>query len=133
MKVKIGMIIGVILLMGTLLTGCASTALSEDFDEETVTSYAEEIISLLNTGDLETICNEKIDPDLSEYFTVDVLKKANDQYLSDAGEFKEYTSTLVVGTKADKTKEDCAVAIIKAKYENKTITYTISYLSLIHI
>lgn len=127
MKKIIGMTILIMSLFGMLLTGCASTKLSEDFDEATVKSAAEEIVTLLNNNDVETICNEKIDPELSEYFTTDTLQQAIDQYLSDVGAFKEYSKEAVIGTKAQKTKEDCAVAILKAKYENKNITYTISF------
>lgn len=127
MKKMIGMTILIMSLFGMLLTGCASTKLSEDFDEATVKSAAEEIVTLLNNNDVETICNEKIDSELSEYFTTDTLQQAIDQYLSDAGAFKEYSKEAVIGTKAQNTKEDCAVAIVKAKYENKSITYTISF------
>ena len=115
-----------IVILGTVLTGCTSTKLSEDFVEDDVKAAAEEIVSLMNDNDLEAIY-DKESSTLQEALTVDVLQDAVDQFLGDAGTFEKYDNEVVMGSRDKTTKEDYAVAVFVAVYEEKKITYTISF------
>ena len=49
-----------------------------------------------------------------------------EQNIGNRGAFVEYKSNVAVGAK-DSEGVDAAVAVVVAKYENKTVTYTMSY------
>ncbi len=124
-KTWVGMSL-LILILGTILTGCTSTKLSEDFVEDDVKTAAEEIVTLMNDNDFEAIYNKEGSV-LQGALTADGLQDAVDQLMSDAGAFEKYDSEVVMGSKDKTTKEDYAVAVLVAVYEEKKITYTISF------
>ena len=109
-----------------LIAGCSTPKLSEKFDEKNVKSSAENAIKLLNDGEYEKFCTDLPREDLKAVFTVDVLKNAVAQVMPNAGAFVEFSSESIIGQK-DKDGNESAVAVIVAKYENKKVTYTISF------
>lgn len=110
-----------------VLAGCgASQKLSDQFDEATVKAEAERIIDFINNDDLEGYCSVPMSAKMKEATTVEAMQSVVDQYLSERGAFVKYKSNTVVGAK-DTDGEDCAAAVIVAKYENQQVTYQISF------
>jgi predicted extracellular nuclease len=109
----------------TFLIGCASSNLADDFDEEEVKKATEEIISFVNNQDTMAIL------EISNVAMKDALDEETMQLVYEAiaegGEFKEIKEITVVGQKDKQSEEEFAVAVAKAKYENKTFIYTISF------
>ncbi|HHW31132.1 MAG TPA: DUF3887 domain-containing protein [Clostridiaceae bacterium] len=124
-----GILLAIILitaLITVLLAGCTGTKLAESFDKDEVISTAEEIIGFMSNEDYEAITS-KVREDLRKDLSPDVLKNAADVVLKGAGEFKEFQKSSVVGQKSKSTGEDYAIAILITEYENKKVTYTISF------
>lgn len=109
-----------------LLGGCSSGKLSDAFDKETVEKSAKQVIEYMNNAEYDKVTT-MFQEDLQEQLSADVLKDAVDKTYSDAGEFKEYKNTAVLGQKVKTTKEDSAIAVVVAKYENQNVTFTISF------
>ena len=109
-----------------LLGGCSSGKLSDAFDKETVEKSAKQVIEYMNNAEYDKVTT-MFQEDLQEQLSAEVLKDAVDKTYSDAGEFKEYKNTAVLGQKVKTTKEDSAVAVVVAKYENQNVTFTISF------
>ena len=125
MKKLFSILLTLTLVVG-LFTGCSAPSLSDKFDKEQVKSAAEGAIDLLNKGEYEKFCEGLTNEDMKKALTVDVIKGAIAQVMPNAGAFVEYSSESIVGQK-DKDGNECAVAVIVAKYENQKVTYTISY------
>lgn len=115
----------VILMMG-MFAGCGSTKLAESFDEQNITDTAEGVLDLLNAGDYEGV-TAAFSEELQEALSAEKLEESVKNILQEAGTFQEYESSTVIGQKNRQTGEDNAVAIIVAKYENKKLTYTVSF------
>lgn len=129
MKRKTVVLLTLVLLVGfvaILLSGCGATKLAESFNEDEVISLAEEVIGLMSNGDYEAITN-KVREDLRKDLSPEVLKNAADLVLKNAGGFKQFQKSSVIGQKSKSTGEDYAVAIVITEYENKKVTYTISF------
>lgn len=122
---KVVSLITVFLAMLVLFSGCGAAPLAASFDEAKVKDGAKASITALDEKKFEefsALVSESIKSSLS----AEVMKKAIDQVMPNAGKFKEYTSQTVAGTK-DKDGNDCAVAVMTAKYENQKVTYTITF------
>ncbi|WOO38153.1 DUF3887 domain-containing protein [Anaerocolumna sp. AGMB13020] len=109
-----------------LLGGCSSSKLSDAFDKETVEKSAKQVIEYMNNAEYDKV-NQLLQEDLQEQLSADVLKDAVDKTYSNAGAFKEYKNIAILGQKLKATKEDCAVAVVVAKYENQNVTFTLSF------
>ncbi len=104
------------------LSGCAAK-LPEGFDEAEVKTAAENVIELLNKHDsdgLTAIMNEEwkasfLDVSQWEVFTI----------LEEAGTFQEITEMKTRGSKQNGISY--AVVVVKAQYEIREITYTLSF------
>ena len=109
----------------SMLTGCASTKLSKDFDADKVKSAAENVITLLNSKDsegLKEICNVQ----MRDALTDDVMKQIYEA-IGEGGTFEQVSDMSVAGSTNQSSGEEFAVVVVKAKYELKTFTYTISF------
>lgn len=109
-----------------LLTGCSSAKLSSAFDEAVVLETAKSAVGKLSNGDYEGV-ESMVREDLRELISGQVLKDGMESAFPDLGAFQDYASTAVVGQKNQSTQEDSAVAVLVASYENRKITYTISF------
>lgn len=109
----------------TLLSGCSKPGLSEDFDQEEVKKSAEEVITILNKKDSEALLNMST-VQMKNALTDDVLEGIYEA-IGEGGEFKNIEDMSVGGSKDKASEEEFAVTVTKAKYENKTFTYTISF------
>ena len=121
----LSLFISVLVICFVLLSGCSSPKLSSDFDEDTVKKAAEDVISMINNKDSEG---------LREISTVQVKNAFTDELLGDVyeaidegGNFEQVQDMSIAGTKDKSSGEEFAVAVVKAKYEIKTFTYTISF------
>lgn len=109
----------------TLLLGCSSPKLSEDFNEEEVKEAVEDVISYLNNKDSEAIL-EISTVAVKNAFTEEVMEQVFEA-IDEGGEFEEIEEISVGGQKDKDTEEEFAVAVAKAKYENKKFVYTITF------
>lgn len=123
---KLSLLFLSILCILSFMTGCSSTKLSKSFDKDTVVKQSKTIVSDLNEKKYDSIVNMAADS-IQGKLTSDVLSSAADKILKDAGKFKKFKDSSVLGQQNSKTKKDYAVCILQAKYDSKTITYTITY------
>lgn len=110
----------------SLLSGCSSNKLADDFDKDTVEKSAKQVIEYMNAKDYESVVN-MFSTELQKQLTADTLKENADKYYDAAGVFEKYKNVAIIGQKLKSTKEDTAIAIIVAKYKNQNITYTVSF------
>ncbi len=106
------------------LCACNSTKLAAAFDKATVETSAKQVINYMNAGDFDGV-NAMVREDIKEILTSDVLTDAAQKTYGKAGSFEEYKKVNIVGKK-DKDS-DYAIALVQAKYEKKTVTFTISF------
>lgn len=122
---KIAGVLAVILVLAGA-AGCESAKLSDDFDKETVETAAKEVVDQLNTGDYAAI-EEAFNATMTIAMQGQKLKDTLQPILDKLGEFEEISNCEVVGSKAQDTKEDLAVALINVKYAEGKVRYTISF------
>lgn len=111
------------------LTACSmqqDDKLAEGFDAEVVKAAAQELVGYINEDNMEAFCSVPMGEEMRNATTVDGMKSVFAQYIGDRGDFKKYKSCVVVGAK-DQEGNDYAAAVVVAKYENQTVTYTITY------
>lgn len=108
-----------------MLCSCGSSKLADGFNQNEVTAKAHEIITLINDGNYQSV-TDQTRSDLQDNLSASVLQNAFSALLQSAGGFKEFSKTTVLGQQDSSTKEDYAVVIVVAQYENKKMTYTIS-------
>ena len=127
MKKKIGLGFALLLTVITLAACGRSNKLSEKFDEAEVQAAAEKLVDYINADDVEGFCSVPMSEEMKETMTPEYTKSVFDQYIGNRGAFVEYKSNTVVGATRQGTGEECAAAVVVAKYENQKVTYTISY------
>lgn len=108
-----------------LLTSCSGNQLSSDFNEEDVKKAAENVIVLINNEDSSGL-RELFNTQLNTALTDDVLKQIYGT-IREGGQFEKIEDMSVIGTTDKSTNQEYAVVVAKAKYKNKTFTYTISF------
>lgn len=121
----LGLVILSLVISFTLLIGCSSSTLSDDFNEEEVKEAVEDLISYLNNKDSEAIL-EISTVAMKDALTEEVLEQIFEA-IGEGGEFKEIEDMSLGGQKDKDTEEEFAVAVAKAKYENKKFVYTITF------
>ncbi|NLY17723.1 MAG: DUF3887 domain-containing protein [Clostridiaceae bacterium] len=113
-----------ILIFTSMFSGCGNK-LSEDFDEEEVKKAAENVIEIINEEDgeaLKNLCNVR----MRDALTDDVLKKIFEA-VNEGGEFQEIEDMSIAGATDKASEEEFAVVVVKAKYEIRKFTFTISF------
>lgn len=132
MRKKVSVIvIAVLSILSFALAGCSastqkSEALSSKFNEATVKSTAESVVSLVNSGDYQKV-SDMVSDSLKTALSADVLKNAVSPVLAKAGDFDSISSDTVSGIVDTKTQKEFAVSVVMAKYKNQTVQYTISF------
>ncbi len=117
-----------ILLCFTLLIGlaaCSSSKLSDAFVEEDVRQAAENVIDLLNQANSEGLLKLGT-PQLQAALTDEVMAKVLSD-ISSLGKFDKIEDMSLAGVKSQDGAQNLAVVVAKAKYENKSVIYTISF------
>ncbi|MGI5984380.1 MAG: DUF3887 domain-containing protein [Clostridiales bacterium] len=107
------------------LAACSSNKLAEVYKEDEVIARAKEIVDIINTYSYDEVTAE-LREDLQDQLTAEQLESALDSQLKAAGEFLEYKTEAVYGQKDSSEDKDYAVAVLICKYENASLTYTIS-------
>lgn len=97
---------------------------SSIFQEETVASEAEEIVELLNEKDYETL-QEKSTDQMKTVMNEEYMEGAKAQVGGDWGEFQRFTSSISV--EAVQQGKHFAITELTALYENRSVTYQISF------
>ncbi len=108
-----------------LLTACSAPALSADFSEEDVKLLAQDVVSLLNAQDtqgLRSLFTEQMNTAITDDVFVQIYAA-----IEGGGQFEAIDNITVVGSTDKNTGEEFATAVVNAKYENQTFTYTISF------
>ena len=112
----------------SLLSGCAgSQKISDRFDEDEVKKTAEEVIETLNSGDIDTLVEERWSAVMKSALDEDGIKEQILPIIEELGEFEEFDKEAVTGGKDADTEQEFAVAVIKAKYEKRKAQFTISF------
>ena len=119
-------IIIIVAVMATLLSGCGSTKLADSFDKDNVESASKQVVSYLNAADYDSVCS-MLREDLQKVLPPEDLKSAVEKTYGNAGSFVDYKNVVIIGQKVKSTKEDSAMAIVVAKYENQNVTFTLSF------
>lgn len=127
---KLNLKIIIIILMTTilsmlLLTACSAPALSADFNEEEVKLLAQDVVSLLNAQDsegLRSVFTEQMNTAITDDVFVQIYAA-----IEGGGKFETIDNITVVGSSDKSTGEEFATAVVTAKYENQTFTYTITF------
>lgn len=121
-------VLAVFLLCLGLLTGCqGSEKLSDDFDAAEVKERAKEIIELINAGDYDTLAESWWSAQMKAAIPAEKLKSDIGPIIDELGAFEAFDKEAVTGSTDKDTEQDFAVVIIKAKYENRSAQYTISF------
>lgn len=118
--------LSILLLIIITFTACSTKSLPEKFDKEKVKASAENVITLFSNEEFEKITNDFTREDLKTGLSPDVLKNAKEQVMPNAGSFVEFKMSSFVAQK-DKSGTDFVSAVIAVKYQNQTVTYTISF------
>ncbi len=122
---------GIILLavlLAEVLTACAgSRKLSDKFDEAEVKAAAEEVIEILNEGDVDTLVDEKWNTVMKSMVGKDVLTGEILPIVEELGAFEAFDKEAVTGNTDQDTDQEYAVAVIKVQYEKRKAQFTISF------
>ena len=113
------------IICSAFLVACANPKLSTEFNEDEVKQSVRDVITFINAEDSKSLL-EKSNVAMKDALTEDVLQQIYES-VNEGGEFKEIDDISVGGQKGKSTEEEFAVAVAKAKYENKTFIYTISF------
>lgn len=115
----------VVILSTTILTACSAPGLSSAFDEATVKKAAENVVTLLNNQDTEglrAIFTSQMDAAITDEVFGQIFSA-----LAEGGKFLEIEDMAVYGSTDKSSGEEFAVATVRAVYDMKTFTYTISF------
>ena len=122
---------GIILLavlLAWVLTACAgSRKLSDKFDEAEVKAAAEEVIEILNEGDVDTLVDETWNTVMKSRVGKDVLTGEILPIVEELGAFEAFDKEAVTGNTDQDTDQEYAVAVIKVQYEKRKAQFTISF------
>lgn len=110
----------VIMLCLFIFTGCSAGKLSDTYNEDEVKAAAEDVIDKLNDKNYEGILTNSSD-ELKISLPDNKLQEAWEGFSKDIGEFDSISKETLA------EKNGYAVAIINSKYENKRVTFTLSF------
>ena len=128
METKRAMHMICIMILAVMLTGCAGKQkLSDKFDEAEVKAAAEEVIEILNEGDVDTLVDEKWNTVMKSMVGKELLKDEVLPIIEELGAFEEFDREAVTGSRDRDTEQDFAVAVVKVKYEKRKAQFTISF------
>ena len=121
---KILLICAAVAAVLAVLAAVYPTIASIIFQEETIASEAEEIVELLNEKDYETL-QEKSTDQMKTVMNEEYMEGAKAQVGGDWGEFQRFTSSISV--EAVQQGKHFAITELTALYENRSVTYQISF------
>ncbi|PKO05863.1 MAG: DUF3887 domain-containing protein [Chloroflexi bacterium HGW-Chloroflexi-3] len=98
---------------------------SPDFNEEDVKLLSQDVVSLLNALDsegLRTLFTDQMNTAITDDVFVQIYAA-----IEGGGKFETIDNITVVGSSDKSTGEEFATAVVTAKYDNKSFTYTITF------
>ena len=107
------------------LAACGASKLSDEYVEADVIARAEALVGVINTKDYPAVVAELRD-DLEASITAEQLESAWGASLDKAGAFVSFSKEAAASQKNESTGENYAVVVLVCKYENSTLTYTVS-------
>ena len=107
------------------LAACGASKLSDEYVEADVIARAEALVGVINTKDYPAVVAELRD-DLEASITAEQLESAWGAALDKAGAFVSFSKEAAAGQKSESSGENYAVVVLVCKYENSTLTYTVS-------
>lgn len=122
-----GILLLAVLLAGVLTACAGSRKLSDKFDEAEVKAAAEEVIEILNEGDVDTLVDEKWNTVMKRMVGKDVLTGEILPIVEELGAFEAFDKEAVTGNTDQDTDQEYAVAVIKVQYEKRKAQFTISF------
>lgn len=125
-KRKFSLILMTCILMVSLLAGCSGGKLSDKFDEATVKSEAERLITCFFNEDYKGII-DAFPEELQSQTTEEDWKTVKDTYASQQGAFKSFSKEVLSSQHDDATDTDTAFIIVIAECENADIQFTLSF------
>ena len=122
-----GVVLMAVLLAGVLTACAGNQKLSDKFDEAEVKAEAEEVIEILNDGDVDTLVDEKWNAVMKSMVGRDVLTDEILPIMEELGPFEEFDKEAVTGNTDKDTEQEFAVAVIRVQYEKRKAQFTISF------
>ena len=122
-----GILLLAVLLAGVLTACAGSRKLSDKFDEAEGKAAAEEVIEILNEGDVDTLVDEKWNTVMKSMVGKDVLTGEILPIVGELGAFEAFDKEAVTGNTDQDTDQEYAVAVIKVQYEKRKAQFTISF------
>ena len=110
----------VIMLCLFMLTGCSAGKLSDAYNEDEVKAAAEEVINELNDKNYDGILEDSSD-ELKISLPDNKLQETWEGFSKDIGKFNSISNMTLA------EKNGYAVAITNVKYDNKKVTFTLSF------
>lgn len=107
------------------LSACGKNKLSDEFNQERVEEAVKNVVDMVNQGDIEGI-QELSNEEMKEAMTEDVLNQVFDA-VKEFGDYKEITKIDVAGVEDKASGQPIAIAVVKVKYSEKDVIYTISF------
>lgn len=121
----IGLLLVVILAIYWMLPKTTQLDQKGSFNEQTVTKKAQEVITLLNANDYETIKNQYADEKMQGLFTGNTMEEAKKQVSKDWGAFCSFSKAYLA--KIEQMGKEIAVIQINVVYEKVSVTFTLSF------
>lgn len=124
-KKKIGILVLLLVVCTFSLSACGKKELSSEFDPEEVEELAISVVEMVNNEDTEgikSLCNDE----MKKAMTDNIFDQVSDT-LNEFGEYKEISKIDLTEVKDKVSKKPIAVAVLKVKYTNKQVIYTISF------
>jgi hypothetical protein len=119
-------VVAVLVLIATLSAACvAAPPLSSDFDEAQVKAEAQRVVELINAQDstgLRAMCTVQMQQGLTDQVLSQMYA-----FVGQAGAYEGIEGISVAGATDRQSQEEFAVNTVRAKYQNRIITYTISF------
>lgn len=123
--IKASLVIIIAVFCAALLPGCGGRKLSAHFNEAEVKTAAESVVVLLNSGNAEGLVSISTVA-LQQALTEDVIDQIF-AAIGEGGSFVEISSMAVGGSVDRASGEEYAVVVVRARYENKSFIYTITF------
>lgn len=109
-----------------LLSACSANKIPEGFEEDTLNSRAEEVVSLLNDSKVDEVYT-LFRADVQAMIPLEDLKTIIQSKFDQVGSFKEITQIAITETKDPNTSELYAVVILSCSHDKGKTTYTLSF------
>ncbi len=121
-------LVGIFMMVCFILSmaGCGGK-LSKEFDETEVKEAAEEMVNLINAGELSKVYENSFTPVLTNSVKLEELQETVDYVLDKLGEFQSFEKVQIKGVKDKNTGTQYATAVVLAKYEEGNAMFTISF------